>query len=115
MSISLVVGVFEGGSDTAALVKYLHFLYIVGNDGYFAGGGVGVEHDVVIALGDVDAHLGDGQLQHDDAVASGICLPLKEVLAALGIGVAVPSVAVVCGLNNGIAGAVVDGEVQGGY
>ena len=107
------IAVMEGGDDASALVIDFNLIHFGWRDGNSTGSGIGWERDMAKVVSCADAYLGDGQLQYDDAVASGLCLPLKEVLAAFCIGVALPCVAARGGVDNCVVGTIVDGEEEG--
>ena len=107
------IAVVEDGDDSSALVIDFNLIHFGWRDGDFAGGWVGGECDMAKVVSGADAYLGNGQLQYDDAVASGLCLSLKEVLAAFVVGVALPCVAARGGVDNCVVGTVVDGEEEG--
>ena len=107
------IAVVEDGDDASALVIDFNLIHFGWRNSDFAGSGVGGKSDMAKVVSGADAYFGDGQLQYDDAVASSLCLPFKEVLATFGVGVPVPSVAARGRVDNGVVGAVVDGEVEG--
>ena len=101
------------GYTAASIVEEVDLHHLVGFDGEGSDGGVGIDVDGFERVGLVDAHTLDGEHEDDDAVAPLLGVSDKEVLAALVIDVAVPCVGVGGGVVNGVAGAVVDGEVEG--
>ena len=107
-----LVGVEEGVRDASVLVKHFHLRHPFGHNGEFARGGVGVDAQAFGVDDMGDAHMVNGELQRDDAVASCLGLSLVYVFAALGQHLAVPLIAVGGSVHDGGVAAVVDGDVQ---
>ena len=107
-----MVGVDEGRYLTAGVVEYFYLQHSLGSDGELAGGGIRVDGNAV-EVGHVgNAHLVDGQLQYDDAIATSLGLSFIDVLATFGVGLTVPLIAVGGGVEDGGVAAIVDGEMQ---
>ena len=55
----------------------------------------------------------DGQMQGDDTVATMDGREVLHIVAGLGVGLAIPSVAVAGGLGELLSNSIVDGQMQG--
>ncbi len=103
-----------GPADTAAgVVVDVDTDDVVSLDGDNARGGVGIDSESGERVGSVDADLVDDEHQDDDAVTARVGGADIEVLATLGVGGAVPGIAVGSGVVEGVADTVVEGEVEG--
>ena len=108
-----MAGVGEAGHTASGVVVHLYSYHALGLDSNLARSGIGIDGDEVESLqrGDADV-VANGQQQHNGAVAAFGGLPEVVVLAASGVSVAVPCVAALSGVDDGVEDTVVDGEVE---
>ena len=106
-------GAFGTANTAACGLVDVHTEDVVGLDGDDTRGGIGIEVERHERVGCIDANRIDDEHEDDDAVAACLSAAYVEVLSALGVGGTVPSIAVGGGVVEGVADAIVDGEVEG--